>query len=197
MSHEIDLIDDPKILLRLGEKALLNAKELYFESRLFFCFKRYSRALFLAQIGGEEIGKHILCLSSYVDYRIGQFNISKFRDRFYNHKEKSMLVGFMEDVLLDTEVKNYSERQKEAKILENAKYMGLYTDMIEGYIFKPSDICNAEITRQAVRWLGNRIKLFGKINFNKIAQKMELIKNEEIVDFHKKLMKKYFSELEI
>lgn len=163
MKYNIQDINDPEMLIILAQKAMENAQELYYESKLLFRKKKYSRAIFLAQIGGEEIGKYLLCLTDYSKFRAKRFNIKTFLGKFYNHKEKTKLVNLIEDIFLDQDIRTPNELAIEANILENAKFMGLYSDIIENYIFKPSDICREDIAENAINWLGNRIRLFKNI----------------------------------
>jgi len=189
MKYKINSINNPSNLLYLSELAFKNAKELYKESKILFFLRKYARALFLSQIGGEELGKHILCSSAYTQYRTSNFNITEFNKIFYAHKEKTLLINFIEDVFLDTSPKSKVERIKEVDDLEKIKYFGLYVDVYENqYVISPNDLVQRSMAKNAVVWLGNRIKLFSKINIIKNARKLENIQDDEF----KQLWKKYF-----
>ena len=194
--QKINSINEPKILLELSRIAFKNAKELYFEARILYFFRRFARSLFLAQIGGEEIGKHILCASSYSLLRAGQFNLKNFNKRIYNHVDKTMLINFMEDIFLNLGVKSFSDRKNEAELLEQGKLFGLYTDIFEdNYLLLPSKVITRQMARESVKWLKNRLKLFGRTNILKNANSFERISDDEFKKAINKLFEKHFPEL--
>jgi AbiV family abortive infection protein len=73
----------------LSIKSFENAKELIGEAQLLYDNSKYARALFIAQIAGEELGKHIICTGAIVNFMVGKFDIKRFTKRFYSHKEKT------------------------------------------------------------------------------------------------------------
>ena len=192
MKNKISSINSSSNLLSLSKIIFKNAKDLYKEARLLLFFRKNARALFLSQIGGEELGKYLLCTSAYTQYRSDNFNISAFNKMFYTHKEKTILVNFIEDILLNIDPKNRIERISETDDLEKMKLFSLYADVYENqYLISPNDLVQRSMARNAVKWLGNRIKLFSKINFLEIAEKMERISD----DGFKQLWEKFNNEI--
>lgn len=177
---------------QLAIKSFDNAKELHEEAKLLYDNKHYSRCIFLSQIGGEELGKHFICSSSYIQRLLGRLNESKFRKRFYDHRTKTSSINHAEDFLLDV-INNRLKKDSyflkdntDIESLEQIKLRSLYTDFFDdGSSAKPSDIYERKFAHQALKWLSNRIKLFEKIGVIKIFRKGELNNLVNMKEFEK------------
>jgi AbiV family abortive infection protein len=188
-------ITDPQDLLTLAEKSLKNANQLHSEAKLLYEYEHFARALFLAQIGGEEIGKHVLCFSSYLDFRCGIFDFTKFQKRFYNHKEKTFLSNFMEDSLLNPVLsKSVEERKSESTNLEKLKLTSLYTDSIDGKVINPTEVIESDWANGAITWLRNKLDLFGDPNSYSIIDRFKEMDDKEAREYYDGFMEKYSSD---
>jgi AbiV family abortive infection protein len=198
MKNKIASINDPRNLITLAELAFQNAQSLYKEAKILLFFRKSARALFLAQIGGEELGKYILCTSTYTQFRTGNFDINKFNKTFYKHTKKTLLVNFFEDILLDAEVKSKADREKDTELLEKAKFFGLYTDVFQDqYLVSPNDLIQHNMAKKSVKWLGNRLKLFKKAKILEKTKILEQISDEKIKESWNKYFKKFVEDLNI
>lgn len=128
----------------------------------------HARALFLAQIAGEEIGKACL-LAGYAFLLLrGQADWKRFWKSFRSHSHKLQSVMLTEAMLCPTLSK--TERQEElaslkerAKDLEFGKMWSLYVDHIEGAFRQPQSLIPAEMARNAVTWARGRLAMAAQI----------------------------------
>ncbi len=75
------------------EKALRNAKDLIKDAELLYENARWPRVVFLCQIAGEEIGKHILLSSLTIRLIAGdEINWKRVWKRLTSHREKLEMV---------------------------------------------------------------------------------------------------------
>lgn len=170
----------------LAIKSFNNAVELLEEARLLFKNKHYSRAIFLSQIGGEELGKHIMSTSAYVNFHTGKFNEKKFKFRFFAHREKTKTINIFEDFFLDAlndtnhsdeELKNkFTQYAPNADTEEKGKLLSLYVDVVDGIVLMPSEIMDKELAELTINTLRNRIKLFSKLGTIKILTNEKALK---------------------
>lgn len=183
---------------QLAIKSFDNAKELYDEAKLLYDNNHYSRCVFLSQIGGEELGKHFICSSDYINSLLGRLNEKKFKNRFYNHRKKSTAISNAEDFFIDilnnrVEDGLFLKGKTNIEILEQAKLRSLYTDFFEDDVSaKPSEIYDKKLAEEALKWLLNRIKLFEKIGVISMLRENRLDSIENITNL-KKIDKKFKS----
>lgn len=121
-----------ELLRELSIKSFENAEELYIEANILFNNGKYSRAFFLAQIAGEELGKHVICIGGLGNYIEGEFNFSRFQKRFLNHKEKTQSIDVFESFNFNNMERILSKKVEiDSQELEKMKLMGLYCDFID------------------------------------------------------------------
>lgn len=178
-----------RLLKDLSIKSFENAEELYIEANILYKNKKYSRAFFLTQIGGEELGKHVVCTGGIVNYIVGTFEISNFKKRFLNHKKKTMEIDIFESFLLSNIERIKSDSiEEDTKLLEKLKMMGLYCDYEKDYAFKPSEIFNKSTVEIAINLLKKRldfIRNIGLVDLLKNSEEMPTDKIKEIYEKYK------------
>jgi AbiV family abortive infection protein len=175
-------------------KALKNAGELIKDSDFLFKKGSWARTLFLSQIAGEEIGKHVLLSSLFIQVIAGDhINWKRAWARITSHREKLELATYMEeDIFLEQpfpdKLEAYFEQIKhQVKELERFKQKALYCDFTEEIPHCPSDIISKEIALNALKWVKGRYKLFSGIE--KELQKFKVcdkITKESIKIYRKK-----------
>ncbi len=176
-----------ELLKELSIKSFENAEELYVEANILFENEKYSRAFFLTQIAGEELGKHVICSGAVVNFIVGKFDFSRFKKRFYNHMEKTQSIDSFEEFFLDNIEKCKLEIIEEnAKSLEKAKLMGLYCGFIGKYAFKPSEIISKSFVESVIVLLKNRIGLIRSSGLVYLLKTSEKIPIERIKDIYNK-----------
>lgn len=175
------------LLKELSIKSFENAEELYIEADILYKNKKYSRAFFLAQIGGEELGKHIICTGGLVNYIVGKFDLSKFKKRFLNHKKKTQSIDVFESFIFKNIERIKSKKVKEdSKELEKLKLMGLYCDFIDDHAFKPSEIFDKSLVKEALVLLKNRIDKIKTLGLVYLLKTLEEMPIEKIKESYKK-----------
>ena len=151
---------DEKTLQDLAVKSLENAKELLEEAKLLYIKKHFPRAVFLSQIGGEELGKHMMCVSGYVNILLNKFDEKKFKKRFLGHKEKSANVVLGEHLLLN--VDQTKSIDEECGLFEKTKMGSLYVDVDKNTAHKPSEVINKKATKTLLGLFEQQVKHFEK-----------------------------------
>jgi len=182
------------------QKALNNAEALVKDAEALFELKSYPRVVFLSQIAGEEIGKHIMFSSLFVRLLAGEeINWKKFWTKATSHKRKLELVTYMEDVYLEQpfpeSLKEYFEKiALQIRDLDRFKQKALYSDFTEGYPHTPNDIIDETIAKNALAWAKGRIGVFSTIEAE--LQKsgiFEKMTKESVQEISKKLgIEKFF-----
>ena len=160
---------DNELFRQLAIKSFDNAQELYEEAKILYDNKHYSRCVFLSQIGAEELGKHCICSSDYVNSLLSKFDEKKFNSRFRNHRKKLSAITNAEDFWLDifhNRIENglFLNSEPDIEVLEQIKLSSLYVDFKGNDSIKPSDVYDKKFAKSILDWLLNRIKLFKKIN---------------------------------
>ena len=185
------------------KKAIQNAAELLEDARLLFKNERWPRVLFLSQIAGEEIGKHILLSSLTVHALAGdKINWKRAWKRLTSHREKLEMITYMEDVFLEQpfpdDIKEYfNGLKKESQLLESFKQKSLYCDITEKIPHCPSEIITKKFAEDALKWAEGRYGLFSKIE-NELSEAgvTKKITKEDIAQFRKKMgIEKLFDKI--
>lgn len=178
------------------EKALRNAKDLIKDAELLYANARWPRVVFLCQIAGEEIGKHILLSSLTIHLIAGdEINWKRVWKRLTSHREKLEMVTYLEDVFLeqpftDTLNEYFSELKDEVQQLETFKQKSLYCDFTQEIPHCPTDIIKEEYAQNAIKWAKGRSDLFSKIE--------EGLKDVNVLDkISKKDIEKFRQRMEI
>ena len=178
------------------EKALRNAKDLIKDAELLYENARWPRVVFLCQIAGEEIGKHILLSSLTIRLIAGdEINWKRVWKRLTSHREKLEMVTYLEDVFLeqpftDTLNEYFSELKDEVQQLETFKQKSLYCDFTQEIPHCPTDIIKEEYAQNAIKWAKGRSDLFSKIE--------EGLKDVNVLDkISKKDIEKFRQSMEI
>lgn len=150
------------------KKALENARALVREAKALLGQACCSRALFLAQIAGEEVGKYLLLSSSTYRFITGELRWKSFWKSFRSHGHKLESVMLAEILLTpgtDAEEKSreLAEMKNMAHDLEYAKQLSLYVDYIDGAFRLPASLINEKMARDAVAWAEGRIAMTRRI----------------------------------
>ena len=138
-------------LLSACEKSLSNAKDLIDDAELLFENKRFSRTLFLSLIASEEIGKHMIFVSTYINFVTEQeINWKRFWKEITTHHEKLNLVNLVEElrfdtVSLDTVAASYIKTISHSKSMDKTKQKSLYMDFTKGYPHVPSEFITEKL----------------------------------------------------
>lgn len=157
--------------LEIGrQKALANATELISDAEVLIANGRWARALFLAQIAGEEIGKHIIILNAAVELLENAIDWKSFWRIYRQHSAKQKTVMFA-DIMFSLR----GDVQEELKAfpaaaadLESGKMLSLYSDFLEGRFVSPSDCIDPDMPRNAVKWARGRLAMMNTL-FKSIA----------------------------
>ena len=180
-----------ELLKELAIKSFENAEELYEESRILLDAEKYSRSLFLTQIAGEELGKHIICSGAIVNFIVGKFDIKRFKNRFYKHMEKTQTIDTFEKAILGIKSLRKPDIIKEnAKILEETKLMGLYCGFIDKYVFKPSEVIEKSLAEGAIDILNKRLKLIKSLGLVHLLKSSNHIPPDKIKNIYNKYVNK-------
>lgn len=163
-NKEIEKTKLLNLLRQLAIKSLENAEELLNESKLLYENDKFERAFFLTIIGVEEIGKHIICASGFVNSLKDQFDFKRFSKRFKNHLEKHYVINLFEELRFFDE-ENFKELKFKSDTfsLDKLKMNSLYTDYWMDYAFKPSEITYQQVANESIKLLVNRLDWFKNI----------------------------------
>jgi len=74
-ASKVELIE---LFKQLAIKSFDNSLELYDEAKILFKYNKYHRSFFLAQIGCEELGKHLICTSAIINTIMGRIDRKRF-----------------------------------------------------------------------------------------------------------------------
>ena len=177
-----------KLLKGLSIKSFENAEELLEEAIILFDNLKFHRAYFLSQIAVEEIGKHIICSSAIVNVILNKFNLKRFNIRFSNHNEKCSMLNFFEDINFSN-IDSIKEMNFDSLAINQnkMKMMSMYSDFIEDYAFKPSEIDFKQVAEGNIHLLKQRIEWFRNIEIIELLSNIETLPEEKI----KKLYNSY------
>lgn len=146
--------------------AFENARELVLEAELLLSSSHTARALFLAQIAGEEIGKAFLLAGFAMQSIAAVINWKRFWKSFRSHAHKMEAVMLTESALSpaldETERASELHTLKErARQLETMKLASLYVDFFSDLsVSAPRKVIQETTARNAVEWAKGRIALF-------------------------------------
>jgi AbiV family abortive infection protein len=148
--------------LEIGrQKALANATGLVSDAEVLIANECWARALFLAQIASEEIGKYIIIINAAVESLEKAVDWKSFWQSYRQHSTKLTMVMFTEIMFSpqengQEELKTFREA---AKYLEAGKMLSLYSDFIDGRFVLPTDCINPEMAKDAVKWAKGRLAM--------------------------------------
>jgi AbiV family abortive infection protein len=149
-------------LREAGIKSLQNASELVEEAQLLFEHGRWSRAVFLCCISGEELGKCFMSLSAVVNRKAGRFDENRYIRRFRTHQEKTGLLHFFEDIFVSSSDVPAQVLDIDAQTLltEKVKLAALYCDFYGVQPCAPSELITEQLASGALKLAKNRVKHF-------------------------------------
>lgn len=150
------------------DAAFNNARELVAEAELLLKSGRHARALFLAQIAGEEVGKGLLLAGYTFSLLRGSLDWKRFWKSFRSHAHKLEAVMMTESLLVPT--LRDDERQSEldtlkerASHLEQGKMAALYVDYLSGHFCLPQSVISSEMASHSLEWAKGRLAMIREI----------------------------------
>lgn len=121
-------------LIAARNKMIKNAKELYEEATILYENGRFARAYFLLGIANEELGKYLWATSAAIDLVTGNIDWKRFWKNIRDHKEKTGMLEYTENMLLYTYTEEdcFSplEIKQTVSIFEELKMASLYSDTL-------------------------------------------------------------------
>ncbi|AMA49007.1 MULTISPECIES: AbiV family abortive infection protein [Flavobacterium] len=176
-----------RTLIKIVEKCLENAKELFDEAEILKTHKKFARAYTLFHLSNEEIGKIFLVYKFLLTDDYSQPSITKFNKKFTNHKVKLDLSTNIDiishqvfDGKLDSKtIENLTYSKDKISKLNDFKNYSLYTFFKNGSVYKPSDIIEPEVIESISQITKSRligIKSFNKAFLPKIDEFIEMAK---------------------
>jgi AbiV family abortive infection protein len=151
-------------LRNAGVKSLQNASELVEEAQLLFDHGRWSRAVFLCCISGEELGKCFISLSAIINRRAGTFDERRYKERFRIHRQKTSILNFFEDTLVSSSTVPIqpSDIVATAQMVEKTKLASLYCDFYGVEARAPSELITEELATVTLRLAKKRVEHFSE-----------------------------------
>jgi AbiV family abortive infection protein len=176
------------------KKALNNAEELFGEAKILLNRGRSARALFLALIAIEELGKYIMLISAAVNIVNNTINWKVFWKRYRDHKSKTSLYLHTEYLFSTIKPSEYLwELKKQSKLQESVKLMSLYSDFASNHdnsFFKPSEAIDMRTADLTIKVLKQHLDNIRDYDRNIIGEKA-------LLNLSKESIEKFYSELNI
>jgi AbiV family abortive infection protein len=190
-------------LLVTIEKSLINAHELFKDAKILKENQRWERAYTCFQLCIEEIGKAALTYQFLLDDDLSKSR--RFLKDFRDHKTKTnTAIGIdliMLDMIKDPKLKrkifsNIHIQGENLEELNSHKNYSLYTSIINGKAFLPSEIITTKILNEIEFYATIRLQIseqFYKIGIREFDKVLEAYKNLD----KKLLLEKKINELKI
>ena len=149
----------PPLLGSLARAALDNASNLLADSLVLLAAGRHPRALALAVLAAEELGKHMMCMSAVALDVDDPSTVKKFWRRFRSHDAKfatwyelfiiHLTADPSEESTPDDWTDMWSEVSKTVKVAMESKLQALYVDARDGDVTSPEQVVTEELARNA------------------------------------------------
>jgi AbiV family abortive infection protein len=144
-------------------KAVENAGMLIREAEILFGNECWARAVFLAQIASEEIGKADLMLFARVNLVEGKLDWTGFWEKVTQHRSKLGVVVFLEklgeivnsDRPIEDELRKLDDRVARQ---DRAKMASLYSDVNGCTAVLPSELATQECAAECLRSARERLQ---------------------------------------
>ncbi|MEX2114613.1 MAG: AbiV family abortive infection protein [Pirellulales bacterium] len=160
-SEQVDIENVPALMLALSRKALENAQEIVKDAELLFANGRWARTIFLSQIAGEEIGKHLIARGAYVQnlWEPRSIDWNKIVKEIRRHQDKLITMTIFEDMLLTEPPMDIAAIKSQAKELDQAKQTTLYAEFIGAEARSPTELWTDASAANALKWAQGRVQL--------------------------------------
>jgi AbiV family abortive infection protein len=161
MKLTLDQLDEGR------KKALSNSEDLVNDARVLLEHQRWARALFLAQLAAEELGKYTMIASAAVSLiRIQRLDVDIDWDEFWgvfwkryrhHHEKTSLLIHLEYTFFSDSKAHEYLRKiPSEAQNAEYVKMASLYSDFYDQFL-SPKEIITQSLSNLAVRAAERRL----------------------------------------
>lgn len=145
---------------------LINAKELYEEGEILKREKKYARAYTLFHLAIEEVGKVYVIFKYLLADDYSDKKLKKFDTEFRQHKTKIDLstnidvfaLWAKDGALSDQILENAKYSKEQIDKLNNLKNFSLYSFILNGNSYNPSDVIGSEDVDQINMIAEYRIK---------------------------------------
>jgi AbiV family abortive infection protein len=140
-------------------KCLQNAADLVHDAEILLCSGRSARAVHLAYIAIEELGKYLMITGGIGRILKGTMDWKRFWKRFRSHKEKAANIMAFDAMLepfvsLDDTLASLKRSRKHTDTQETEKLSSLYVDVSDGAFVAPMDHVAEHEARNALESAG-------------------------------------------
>lgn len=155
-------------LIEGHQKPIKNASDLIEDAEILLNNRRWARAVFLACIAVEELGKYLIIMGAIGRVLKGNMDWRKFWKRFKSHEKKTGIIMRFDAMIrpfisaVDT-LTGVEKAEKHTSNQEKEKLNSLYVDCTaEGFVV-PMDHTNEKDAKQAVESAKAVLKFFAEM----------------------------------